>query len=179
MDDSDLLAGQAGDSAQRRKANGMVTAQYDGHGTCRCNVANGIRDLIECLLDVRWNGEHIPGIAHRHLFSQVHAHLKVIWRVKGGNSPHTLRSEAGSRPVRGTSVKRYTQHRRIIFAYILHILHVRRLHEGVDTGEMRQLIAGKGRNAPVFNARGSRQPFLQGFLNFLGISLVGDVLLFV
>lgn len=60
------------------ETDGVVTAHDDGHRTGRRNVGDRVGDLVERLLDVSRDGEHVPRVAHGHLLAQVYPRLVVV-----------------------------------------------------------------------------------------------------
>ena len=102
------------------------------------------------------DGEHVAGVAQRHLLAQIDAELVIVGRVEGGDAPDALRPEAGAGAVGGAAVERDAEHGGVVLADVAHVLDVGRLEEGVDAGEMGQLAAGEGRDR--CGRSGSRQP---------------------
>jgi hypothetical protein len=60
---------------------GSASQPYRGE-----DVAHGVGDLVEGLFQVGGDGEHVAGVAHRHLLAQVDAHLVVVRGVQRGDA---------------------------------------------------------------------------------------------
>ena len=118
-------------------------------------MRNPARDLVEALFQIGGNGEDVARVAQRHLLAQIDADLVVIRRVERRDAADALRPEAGAGAIGGAAVERDADHRCIVFRDIAHILHIGRLQEGVDPGEMRQLA--RARKSESFCRSGIRR----------------------
>ena len=107
------------------------------------------------------NGEHVAGVAQRHLFAQVDAELVIIGRVERRDAADALRPKARAGPIGGAGIERNAEHGGVIFRHVAHVLDIRRLEERVDAGEMRQLAARKRRDRLVGQAVGAGQPHVE------------------
>eukprot|EP00967_Tisochrysis_lutea_P096212 scaffold140770_cov31-Tisochrysis_lutea.AAC.1 len=170
VDDADALGGDGGQAADRWEANRVVAAQDDGKGAGRADVGDGVGDLVKRLLDVARNGEHIASIAEGHLLTQVDAHLVVVRRVERGDSTDALRAEAS-----GSSIKRHSNHRRVVLADETHILKVGSLHEGVDPREVWLLAPGERGDVPVLDGGGAREAESEAALHFPLVGICGQL----
>src|SRR6266568_1961548 len=153
----------------------MVAAEDHGHGARREHVGNRPRDLVEGLLEVRGNREDVAGIAEAHLLAQVDAELVVVRRIERRDPPHALRSEPRARPVCRAAVEGHADDGGVVFANLSDVLDIRRLEEGVDAGEMRQLAAGEGRDRAVADAVRAGKPVLEAPLELLLPTGVADL----
>src|SRR5262249_41236868 len=72
-----------------------------------------------------------------------------------------LRPEPGTRPVGRTPVERRAEHGHVVLAAPADVLHVRRLEECVDAGEVGQLAPGEGGDSLVHNGVSARQAELE------------------
>ena len=104
-------------------------------------MGDAARDLVEALFQIGRDGEHIAGIAQRHLFAQIDAELVVIGGIERRDAANALRPEPRAGPVSGAGIERDTDHRRVEFTDVAYILHIRRLEKGIDAGKMRQFAA--------------------------------------
>ena len=93
--------------------------------------------------------------------AQIDAQLEAVRPVERGDLADALRAEAGARAVGGAAVERGAEHGDVVLAAAPDVLQVRRLEEGVDAGEVRQLAAGERRDPPVDDRVGAGQPHLQ------------------
>ena len=126
-----------------------------GRAPLEATCATPRRDLVEALFQIGRDGEHVAGVAQRHLLAQVDAELVVVGRVEGRDPPDALRPEPGARAVGGAAVERDAEHGRVVLADVAHVLDIGRLEERVDAGEMGQLAAREGRDRAVGQALGS------------------------
>ena len=161
MDDADALGGAFGDAAHAREADGMVAAEHHRQRAGGEDVADAAGDLVEALLQVGRDGEHVARVAQRHLLAQIDAHLVIIGRVERGNAPDALRAEARAGAIGGAAVEGNADDRRVIFADIADILDIGRLQKRVDAGEMRQLAAREGGDGLVGEAIGAGQAHVE------------------
>ena len=65
-------------------------------------------DLIEGFFQIGRYGEDVPHVTQRHLFAQIHAHLKIIGGVECRNTPDTLRAKARTGTVSRAAIKRHS-----------------------------------------------------------------------
>ena len=177
MHDADLLRRALRDPAHAGKADRVVAAQHQRQGTAGGDMRHAAADLVEALLEVAGDGEHVPGIAQRHLLAEIDAELEIVGGVEGGDAADALRAEAGAGAVGGAGIERDAEHGGIVLADVAHVLDVGCLEEGVDAGEMRQLAPGEGRDGAVGQALGARQAHVEGPLHLLGPALAGQPLL--
>jgi len=77
-------------SSDRRRASPAARLRENTWG-------DAARDLVEALLQIGRNGEHVAGVAQRHLLAQVDAELVIVGVVEGGDAPDALRSANGCR----------------------------------------------------------------------------------
>src|SRR3569832_609861 len=82
MDDADLLVGLTRDAAHRRKADGVIAAEDNGHGAAGEDVRGRLRDLVEGFFDIGGNKKHNTKDTKTQLLAQVYADLKDVRRVK-------------------------------------------------------------------------------------------------
>ena len=138
-------------------------------------MGDAARDLVEALLEVGGDGEHVAGVAQRHLLAQIDAELVVVGRVERRDAADALRPEAGAGAIGGAGVERDADDGRVVLADIADVLDVGRLEEGVDAGEMRQLAAREGRDRLVGQAVGAGQPHVERPLLLLAPALLGQL----
>lgn len=67
--------------AHSGKTDGVVATHDDGHRSGGGNVGHCVGDLVEGLLDIGRDREHVSDVAHGHLLAQVHSRLVVVRRV--------------------------------------------------------------------------------------------------
>ena len=132
-------------------------------------------DLVEALLEIGRNGEHVAGVAQRHLLAQIDAELVIVGRVERRDAADALRSEARAGPIGGAGIERNADHRGVVFADVAHVLHIGRLEERVDAGEMRQLAAREGRDGPVGQAFGAGQAHVERPFLLLAPAVLGEL----
>jgi hypothetical protein len=130
-------------------------------------MADGAADLVEGLLEVRRNGEHVARIAQRHLLAQVDGHLVVVGRVERRDLAHPLRPEPRAGAIGGAPVEGDAQHGGVVILHLRHVLGVGRLEEGVDPCVMRQLAPREGRDRLVLDRVRAGQPHAQRPATFL------------
>ena len=150
-----------GDAADGRVADRVVAAEHDRERAAGVDVRDGLGDLVEGLLDVAG----IVKMSPRSAMVIDSRRSTPSSKLYGPYSAEILRMpcgpEAGARAVGGAAVERGAEHRDVVLAAAAHVLHVRRLEEGVDAGEVRQLAAGERRDALVDDGVGARQAELQ------------------
>jgi hypothetical protein len=82
VDDPEVAAVQVRrDAAGRRVADGVVPAEHHGEGARRVDVADGLADLVERLLDVVRDREDAAQIGDRDGLPQVDAQLEAVRAV--------------------------------------------------------------------------------------------------
>ena len=135
------------------------------------------RDLVEALLEIARDREHVAGVAHGHLLAQVDAELEIVGLVEGRDAPDALRPEARARAVGGAAVERDAQDRRIVLGDVADVLDIGRLQEGVDAGEVGQLAAREGRDGAVGQALGTGQAHVERPLLLLAPAVLGQLAL--
>ena len=155
-------------------AYGVVAAQHQRQGAGGEHVRHPARDLVEALLQVGGDGEHVAGVAQRHLLAQVHAQLVVVGRIERRDAAHALRAEAGAGPVGGAGIEGDADHGRVVLAHVPHVLHVGRLQERVDAGEVRQLAPREGRDRLVGEAVRARQTHVERPLLLPAPAILGE-----
>ena len=69
VDDADLLGGDGGDAADAGEADGVVAPDDERHRARRRHVRHRVRDLVERLLDVGRDREHVAHVGQRHLLA--------------------------------------------------------------------------------------------------------------
>ena len=124
-------------------------------------MGDAAADLVEALFQIGGDGEHVAGVAQRHLLAQVDAELVVVGRIERGDAPDALRPEPRAGAIGGAEVERNAEHRGVVLADIVDVLDIRRLEERVDAGEVRQLAARKRRNRLVGQAVGAGQAHVE------------------
>jgi len=132
-------------------------------------------DLIEAFFKVRRDGEDVAGIAERHLFPEIDAHLVIVGRIERRDSSNSLGAEAGAGAVGGAAVEGDADDGGIILADILDVLDIGRLQEGVDAGEVGELAAGKGGDRFVGDAVGAGEAHVERPFYLLGPALAGEL----
>lgn len=166
MNNSDILCGGRGNAADRRKSNGVIATQNDGHGTSRRYMRQRIADLIKTLFQVCRYRKYIPDIAQGHLFAQVNSFLIVVGCVERGDTTDPLRTEASTTAIRTATVKGNSHHSSIKLANLVDIFQVGGFKERVDTGKVGEFSTRKSRNCLVFNGTGSRETNFKTSLDF-------------
>jgi hypothetical protein len=108
VDDPELAAVQVrGDAAGRRVPDGVVAAEHDREGAALVDVADRVGDLVEGLLDVAGDGEHVTEVGDGDRLPQVHPQLEAVRPVQRGDLADPLRAEAGAGAIRRTAVERH------------------------------------------------------------------------
>src|SRR3546814_6851962 len=64
------------------------TTLFRSEGAGAKHMPDGVADLVEGLFDVGRDGEHVAGVAQRHLLAQVHADFVVVRGVQRRNTAH-------------------------------------------------------------------------------------------
>ena len=105
--------------------------------------------------------EDVAEVGDGDRLAQVDAELEAVRPVERGDLADALRPEAGAGAVGRAAVERRAEHGDVVLAAAAHVLDVRRLEEGVDAGEVRQLAAAEGRDALVDDRVGAGQAELQ------------------
>jgi hypothetical protein len=115
-------------------------------------------NLVERLLDVGRDDEQVTGVPDADLLQQVHADVGTVGVVERGDAAYCLRPETSAAAVGRAHVERCADHGDVMSADVADVLHVRRLQEGVDTGEHRVQATREQRDVPVVDRRRCRQP---------------------
>ena len=115
MDDADPLRRALRDAAHAREADGMIAAEHQRQRAGRKDVGDAAGDLVEALLQIGGNGEHVAGVAQRHLLAQIDAELVIVGRIERRDAANALRAEARPGPIGRAGIERYADHRGVIF----------------------------------------------------------------
>jgi hypothetical protein len=110
-----------------RVADRVVAAQRHREGAAGVHVPDGLVDLVEALLDVARDGEHVAEIADGYALPQVNGELEAVGPIQRRDLPHPLGAEPGTRPVGRARIQRHPEHGHVILTAAPHILQVRRL----------------------------------------------------
>ena len=139
----------------------MVAAEDDRHGAALVDVGDGLRDLVEGLLDVRGDREDVAEVTNRNRFAQVDAELEAVRAVERRDLANSLGAEASAGAIGGATVEGRAEDSNVVLAGAAHVLDVGRLQEGVDAGEVRQLAAAEGGDRAVLDRVGALEAELK------------------
>ena len=156
VDDADPLRRALRDAAHAGKADRMVAAQHHRQRAGGEDMRDAARDLVEALLQIGRDGEHVAGVAQCHLLAQIDAELVIVRIVERRDAPDALRPEARAGTVGRAGIERDADHGGVVFADVADVLDVGRLEKRIDAGEVRQLAARESRDRLVGQAVGAR-----------------------
>ncbi len=168
VDDPDVAVQIRCHPADGRETDRVVPAQDDRHHAPPHDVGHRLADLVEGLLQVPGNGEHVPDVDQIELFAQVDAEFIGVGAEQVGRAPDTLRAEARAWPVGRPGVQWDPEDRYLGVADIVHILDIRAFQEGAPFArEVRCLPAGEGRDRTIGDRRRARQAMGEPALDLL------------
>mmetsp|Transcript_3591 Transcript_3591/g.6859 ORF Transcript_3591/g.6859 Transcript_3591/m.6859 type:complete len:246 (-) Transcript_3591:197-934(-) len=161
VNDTNILAGHRRNATHGGETDGMIATQNDRHGSRASNVRHGVADLIKGLFNIGRDGEDVTSITQTHLFAQINASFVIVGRVERRNASNALRTKPGTGTVRATSIKGNSHDGGVVPLDVTDIFDKGCLHERVDTGKMRKLSSGKGRDGLVINTTGTGETHFQ------------------
>ena len=141
VDDADLAVDVRRDRPDVRVTDRMVAAENDRKDALADDERDGAVDLVEGLLDVGRDHEHVAGVDQVQLFLQVDGQVHRVGVVEGRDAPDRLWAEAGPGPIRRPHVERRTDDGHLVAADFVNVLDERRFEERVDAGERRLVPA--------------------------------------
>jgi len=71
VDDADVPVEVRRQTADRRETDRVISAQHHGHRAGLRDVRHSLADLVERLLQVPGDGEHVAEVDHVHLLTQI------------------------------------------------------------------------------------------------------------
>ena len=136
-------------------------------------MRHGLADLVEGLLQVARDGEHVADVDHVELLAQVDARLVVVGAEQVGGAPDALRTEAGARPVGGAGVERHAEDRDLGVVDLVDVLDERALQEGSPLArEVRQFAADERGDSAVVDRRRGLQPVGEAAFDLLALAAI-------
>ena len=142
VDDADVAVHIRRHAADGGEADRVVPAEHHGHHALLHDVRHRLADLVERLLQVAGDGEHVTDVDHVQLFAQVDTHLVVVGAEEVRGAADALRTEPGARPVGGTRVERHAEERHLGVVDLVDVLDERTVQERpAFAREVRQLPA--------------------------------------
>ena len=175
VDDADVAVHVRRQSADRREADGVIAAEHDGHHALLHDVRHRLADLVERLLQIAGNREHVADVDHVQLLAQIDTHLVVVGAKEVGGAANSLRAEPGARPVGGSGVERDAEERHLGVVDLVDVLDERTLQEcAAFAREVRQFPAHERGDPAVGDRRRGLQPERQAALDLLALPAVGQ-----
>ena len=177
VDDADVAVHVRGQPADGGVADRVVAAEHDGHDALLRDVRHGLADLVERLLQVARDGEHVADVDDVELLAQVDARLVVVGAEQVGRAPDALRAEPGAGPVGGAGVQRHAEDGDLGVVDLVDVLDERAFQERAAlAGEVRQLAADEGRRCvrSLMVGRGL-EPEGQAAFDLLALAAVAEI----
>ena len=174
VDDADPLRRALCDAPHAGKADRMVAAQHHRQRAGGEDMRDAAGNLVEALLQIGGNGEHVAGVAQCHLLAQIDAELVIVRIVERRDTPDALRPEARAGTVGRAGIERNTYHGGVVSADVADVLDVGRLEKRIDAGEVWQLAARESRDGLVGQAVRPGQTHVERPLLLLAPPLPGQ-----
>ena len=142
------------------------------------DVRHRLADLVERLLQVARDGEHVTDVDDVELLAEVDAGFVVVRAEQVRRAPDALRPEPGAGPVGGTGIQRYAEDRDLGVVDLVDVLDERALQEGAAlAGEVRLLAADERRDGAVVDGGGGLETEGQPAVDLLAEAAVGEACL--
>ncbi len=156
------------------KADGVVPTEHDRHDALLRDVRHCLADLVERLLQVARDGEHVADVDDVELLAEIDAGLVVVCAEEVGRPPDSLRAEPGAGPVGGARVERHAEDRDLGVVDLVDVLDERTFQErAAFAREVRLLAADERRDGPVVDGRRGLEAEAQAALDLLAEAAFG------
>ena len=176
VDDADVAVHVRGKAADGGKADGVVPAEHDRHDALLRDVRHGLADLVERLLQIARNGEHVTDVDDVELLAQIDAGFVVVGAEQVGRAPNSLRSEPGAGPVGGARIQRNAEDGDLGVVDLVDVLDERTLQErAAFAREVRLLAADEGRDGSVVDGGRGLEAEAQTALDLLAQPAIAEV----
>ena len=135
-----------------------------------------LADLVERLLQVARDGEHVTDVDDVELLAQIDAGFVVVRAEQVGGAPDSLRAESRAGPVGGTRIQRHAEDRDLGVIDLVHVLDERTFQEcPAFACEVRLLAADERRDGAVVDRRRGLQAKAQAAVDLLAQPAVAEV----
>lgn len=105
MDDTNIFGSHTSNTPDCWISNTMITSHDQRNTPSRRDMCNSIRDLIEGLFNIGWDGKNITYVTKSHLLTKIDTFFIIVGSIQCTDPSDTLRPESCSRTIRAASIK--------------------------------------------------------------------------